>query len=104
MAELSTARLVLRPLDPILDAADLFEMDADPLVHQFVYGSSPSPSIDQLKRRLANDLDQNRGMTWTLRLRDDQLRSALSGYSPTKAARSAASVGAFDPVTGVRDS
>jgi RimJ/RimL family protein N-acetyltransferase len=71
MAELSTARLVLRPLDPTLDAADLFEMDADPLVHQFVYGSSPSRSIDQLKRRLAADLDQNGGMTWTLRLRDD---------------------------------
>jgi RimJ/RimL family protein N-acetyltransferase len=71
MAELSTARLVLRPLDPTHDAADLFEMDADPLVHQFVYGSSPSHSIDQLQRRLAANLDQNGGMTWALRLRDD---------------------------------
>src|ERR1700722_18620490 len=71
MAELSTARLVLRPLDPTLDAPDLFEMDADPLVHQFVYGSSPSRSIKQLARRLVNDLDQNGGMTWSLRLRDD---------------------------------
>jgi RimJ/RimL family protein N-acetyltransferase len=71
MAELSTARLVLRPLDPDADAADLFEMDADPLVHQFVYGSSPSHSVTQLKRRLAADLDHNGGMTWALRLRDD---------------------------------
>ncbi len=71
MAELSTARLVLRPLDPTLDAADLFEMDADPLVHQYVYGSSPSHSIEQLQRRLAADLDQNGGMTWAVRLRDD---------------------------------
>jgi RimJ/RimL family protein N-acetyltransferase len=71
IAELSTARLVLRPLDPTHDAADLFEMDADPLVHQFVYGSSPSRSIDQLQRRLGADLDQNGGMTWALRLRDD---------------------------------
>lgn len=46
-------------------------MDADPLVHQFVYGSSPSRSIDQLGRRLAADLDQNGGMTWALRRRDD---------------------------------
>jgi RimJ/RimL family protein N-acetyltransferase len=58
-------------LDPILDATDLFEMDADPLVHQFVYGASPSHSIAQLQRRLAAELDQNGGMTWTLRLRDD---------------------------------
>jgi RimJ/RimL family protein N-acetyltransferase/catechol 2,3-dioxygenase-like lactoylglutathione lyase family enzyme len=58
-------------LDPVLDATDLFEMDADPLVHQFVYGSSPSHSIDQLQRRLAADLDQNGGMTWTLRVRDN---------------------------------
>jgi RimJ/RimL family protein N-acetyltransferase len=71
IAELSTDRLVLRPLDPALDATDLFEMDADPLVHQFVYGSSPSHSVDQLKRRLAADLDQNGGMTWTLRRRGD---------------------------------
>lgn len=46
-------------------------MDADPLVHQFMYGSSPSHSIDQLQRRLAADLDQNGGTTWALRLRDD---------------------------------
>jgi RimJ/RimL family protein N-acetyltransferase/catechol 2,3-dioxygenase-like lactoylglutathione lyase family enzyme len=71
MAELSTARLILRPLDPTHDAADLFEMDADPLVHKFVYGSSPSRSISQLQRRLAADLDQNGGMTWALRLGDD---------------------------------
>jgi RimJ/RimL family protein N-acetyltransferase len=71
IAELSTARLNLRPLDPGLDATDLFEMDADPLVHQFVYGSSPSRSIKQLQRRLAADLDHNGGMTWAVRLRDD---------------------------------
>jgi RimJ/RimL family protein N-acetyltransferase/catechol 2,3-dioxygenase-like lactoylglutathione lyase family enzyme len=58
-------------LDPILDATDLFEMDADPLVHQYVYGSSPSHSIEQLQRRLAADLDQNGGMTWAVRLHDD---------------------------------
>jgi RimJ/RimL family protein N-acetyltransferase/predicted enzyme related to lactoylglutathione lyase len=58
-------------LDPTLDAADLFEMDADPLVHQYVYGSSPSHSIEQLQRRLAADLEQNGGMTWAIRLRDD---------------------------------
>ncbi|HEY5453941.1 MAG TPA: GNAT family N-acetyltransferase [Acidothermaceae bacterium] len=71
IAELSTARLVLRPLDPTLDAADLFEMDADPLVHQYVYGSAPCHSIEQLQRRLAADLDQNGGMTWAVRLRDE---------------------------------
>ncbi len=62
IAELSTVRLTLRPLDPTLDATDLFEMDADPLVHQYVYGSSPSHSpshsIEQLQRRLAAELDQ----------------------------------------------
>ena len=46
-------------------------MDADPLVHQYVYGSSPSHSIEQLQRRLAADLDQNGGTTWALRLRDE---------------------------------
>jgi hypothetical protein len=46
-------------------------MDADPLVHQFVYGSSPSRSINQLQRRQAADLDQNGGMTRALRLRHD---------------------------------
>jgi len=71
IAELSTARLVLRPLDPTVDATDLFEMDADPLVHQYVYGSSPSHSVEQLQRRLAGDLDQNGGMTWAVRLRDE---------------------------------
>jgi RimJ/RimL family protein N-acetyltransferase len=78
IAELSTVQLTLRPLDPALDATDLFEMDADPLVHQFVYGSSPSRSIDQLKRRLAADLDQNGGMTWVLRLRDDPVIESAS--------------------------
>jgi RimJ/RimL family protein N-acetyltransferase/catechol 2,3-dioxygenase-like lactoylglutathione lyase family enzyme len=58
-------------LDPTLDATDLFEMDADPLVHRYVYGSKPSHSIEQLRRRLAAELDQNGGMTWALRLRDD---------------------------------
>jgi RimJ/RimL family protein N-acetyltransferase/catechol 2,3-dioxygenase-like lactoylglutathione lyase family enzyme len=71
MSELSTARLTLRPLDPAHDAADLFEMDADPLVHQYAYGSSSSRSIGQLTRRLAADLRQNGGMTWALRLRGD---------------------------------
>lgn len=46
-------------------------MDADPLVHQYVYGSSPSHSIEQLQRRLASELDQNGGMTWAIRLRDE---------------------------------
>lgn len=71
ITELSTARLELRPLDPTVDATDLFEMDADPLVHQYMYGSSPSHSIEQLQRRLAADLDQNGGMTWAVRLHDD---------------------------------
>ncbi len=71
IAELSTARLTLRPLDPTLDATDLFEMDADPLVHQYVYGSSPSHSIEQLQRRLAAELERNGGMTWAIRLREE---------------------------------
>jgi RimJ/RimL family protein N-acetyltransferase len=71
MSELSTARLALRPLDPTRDAADLFAMDADPLVHQYAHGSSSSRSIEQLTRRLTADLGHNGGMTWAIRLRDD---------------------------------
>ena len=70
-AELSTARLILRPLDPTLDATDLFEMDADPLVHQFAYGSSPSHSIDQLAAPAGRGARSERRNDLGVRLRDD---------------------------------
>ncbi|HEY0871747.1 MAG TPA: GNAT family N-acetyltransferase, partial [Acidothermaceae bacterium] len=69
--ELSTARLSLRPLDPIRDATDLFEMDRDPRVHEYVYGSSSSQSVEETRQRLDAELAGNGGVTWTIRLHDD---------------------------------
>lgn len=71
IAELSTARLDLQPLDPVRDATDLFEMDRDPRVHEYVYGSSCSRSVEETRQRLDAELAGNGGMTWTIRLHDE---------------------------------
>jgi len=71
IAELSTARLDLQPLDPVRDAVDLFEMDRDPRAHEYVYGSSSSQSVDETRQRLVAELAGNGGMTWTIRRRGD---------------------------------
>jgi RimJ/RimL family protein N-acetyltransferase/catechol 2,3-dioxygenase-like lactoylglutathione lyase family enzyme len=71
VADLSTERLALRPLDPDADAADLHEKERDPRVHQFIYGAAVSTGVDETRARLRAELAANGGVTWSIRLRDE---------------------------------
>lgn len=54
--ELETDRLILRPIT-IDDAEDMFEMDSNPRVHQFL-GNNPVKTIDQSKDMIKDILKQ----------------------------------------------
>ena len=68
MQTLATDRLDLVPLDPDRDAGSLHAMYADPEFHLYGAGE-PSVDVAATHAQLVQELKDNGGWTWVLRLR-----------------------------------
>jgi len=78
MQTLNTARLDLIPLDPERDADSLHSMFDDPEMLRFSTGSLVS-NVAQTRAQLAQELLENGGWTWAIRLRPSDIAIGTVG-------------------------